>query len=139
MGATDEDRAPRHGRTRPARIRECRRRVSPWRERLLVAFVLAALSAPLASRGDDDRAVRGAPVASVMQLLERVRRDYRGDVLELELEDEDGRPEYEVKLLTPQGNVLKLYYDARTLEVLEVEGRHEDRDDGGRRRKGGGS
>lgn len=114
---------------------------SAWRDGLLTAIVLAVLGTPQVGRADDEHEpdVRGAPVASLMLLLERVGRDFEGDVLELELEQEDGRPVYEVKLLTPKGNVLKVYYDARTLDVLEVKGRHEDHGDDPHRGKDGGS
>jgi uncharacterized membrane protein YkoI len=40
-------------------------------------------------------------------------------VLELELERDDGRWIYEIKLLQPGGQVLKLEVDARTAAVLK--------------------
>ena len=47
--------------------------------------------------------------------------------IELEHEDEGGVPwVYEVKLLTPQGDVLELAYDAATLELIGLEGRYRE-------------
>ena len=64
-------------------------------------------------------------------LLERLRRTHPGQVLELELERDDGRWIYEVKLLQANGQLLKLEVDAATAQVLEVKrkyGRKAERD-----------
>lgn len=66
-------------------------------------------------------------------LLERLRRTHPGQVLELELERDDGRWIYEVKLLQANGQLLKLDVDAATAQVLQVkrkEGRKAERDSG---------
>ena len=47
-------------------------------------------------------------------LLERLQRTHPGQVLELELERDDGRWIYEVKLLQADGQLLKLELDAGT-------------------------
>lgn len=49
-----------------------------------------------------------------------------GQVLDLELEHEQGRWIYEIKLLQPDGQLLKLEVDARTAQVLQVK-RKDDR------------
>ena len=56
-------------------------------------------------------------------LLERLQRSHPGQVLELELERDDGQWVYEVKLLQPQGQLLRLKLDARTGEVLSAKRR----------------
>ena len=61
------------------------------------------------------------------QVLERIAPAYPGQVLEVELEREDGRWVYELKLLAADGRLLRLELDARTAEVLRVrqrDGRH---------------
>lgn len=103
----------------------------PVRPRLGVSAMLAGLLlatlAPLPVWGDDKgdheraRAAVGAgEVLPLAVLLERLRRSHPGRVLELELERDDGRWIYEVKLLQADGQLLKLEVDAHTAEVLSV-------------------
>lgn len=92
----------------------------------VAAGVLASPAAgEAAENGERDPALAG--VAALDELLARVRADFPGRVLEVEIEDEDERgeepPVYEVKVLTQDGHVLKLEYDAITLELLELKGR----------------
>lgn len=107
--------------------------------RLAVAGFLA-LAPGVALAGDDDEraraAIRAGEVVPMVQVLTKVESLYEGEVLEVELEGEDDdrrgdgkgvRFVYEVKLLTPRGNVLKLELDAKTLEVLKVKGRGAER------------
>ena len=55
-----------------------------------------------------------------------LHRSFPGQVLDLELEHEQGRWIYEIKLLQPDGQLLKLEVDARTAQVLQVK-RKDDR------------
>ncbi|MGP0593412.1 PepSY domain-containing protein [Nitrospira sp. T9] len=66
-----------------------------------------------------------AEVVPVEQLFQKVQKEFEGIILELELEEEDLRWIYEVKLLTPQGNVLKIDYDAKSMAVLTVKGQRD--------------
>ena len=50
--------------------------------------------------------------------LERLERDHPGQVLEVELERDDGRWVYEVKLLQAGGRLVKLEVDAGSGEVI---------------------
>jgi uncharacterized membrane protein YkoI len=107
--------------------------------RLAVAVtgaILAALSmAPVWA--DDDReaaeaALRRGEVLPLDELLQHVRSNFAGSVLKIELEHEDDGEApwlYEVKLLTPEGDVLELQYNAGTLELLGLEGRYREHED----------
>ena len=78
-------------------------------------------------------AVEAGQVLPLPTLLERLRRTHPGQVLELELEREDGRWIYEVKLLQANGQLLKLEVDAATAQVLQAkrrDGRKAERDSG---------
>jgi uncharacterized membrane protein YkoI len=109
--------------------------------RRLVAFLVCALIAggPLAQAWADDEEEKAAEAAlargdarSVHELLQRVGSKFAGGVLKIELEhaDEGDVPwVYEVKLLTPQGDVLELAYDAATLELIGFEGRYRENED----------
>ena len=97
------------------------------------AFVLHAAPA-FADEADQDRAraamLRGE-VEPLSKALVAIEKHHKGDVIEVELEEEDKfgiGPTliYEIKLLTPEGNVLKLKVDAKTLEILDVDGNDDD-------------
>lgn len=87
----------------------------------LVALLATASAAP--SRGDDDhmraRAARQAgEIRPLTEIIAAVRRDDPGEIVEIELEHEHGRWIYEVKILTPQGEIRRLDYDARSAARL---------------------
>lgn len=44
-----------------------------------------------------------------------------GDVIKIELENKQGRLVYEIKVLTPGGNVVEVKVDARSGAILQVE------------------
>lgn len=86
---------------------------------------LALLGPPLAANADGGRdhdraraAVRAGEVLPLTTILERVARSHPGQVLEVELERENGRWIYELKLLESSGALLKLQVDARDGAVL---------------------
>jgi len=89
---------------------------------LLLALALAIAAGPIWADSDQDRAraaVRAGKVMPLKAVLERLERQYPGQVLEVELEQEDGRWIYEVKLLQSGGRLIKLDLDASTGEVLK--------------------
>lgn len=99
----------------------------------LTSLLLIGLAQPSAW-GSDSRdheraraAVEAGQVLPLPTLLERLRRTHPGQVLELELERDDGRWIYEIKLLQANGQLLKLDVDAATAQVLQVK-----RKDGGK-------
>ena len=69
--------------------------------------------------------VQAGHFVSLTSILEWLERRYFGHVIEVELETaEDGEPpSYEIEWLTPQNHVIEFEFDARTGELLEVEGR----------------
>ncbi|MBC7908052.1 MAG: PepSY domain-containing protein [Rhodospirillaceae bacterium] len=84
-----------------------------------------ALSAP-AMAGDHDRARRAVQAGEVLPLrtiLDKAAAQFPGDLIEAELEDERGQMVYEIKLISPEGNVIKLHYDARDGRLLSAKGR----------------
>lgn len=105
------------------------------RRRLMagLALVLAAAFGAVngfADEGDHDRARRALEAGEIMplsQILERVERDYPGRVVEVELDRDDGRWLYEIKLLQDGGRLLKLKVDARDARVLRLKERDADK------------
>ncbi len=103
---------------------------------LLAAGVLLGGMAPppagASDRRDHERAraaVEAGQALPLPVLLERLRRTHPGEVLELELEREDGRWVYEVKLLQANGQLLKLDVDAASAQVLQVKRKGGARDE----------
>jgi uncharacterized membrane protein YkoI len=83
-------------------------------------------------REDHERARRAMTTGQVLPLrtvLERLEREHPGQVLEVELEQDDGQWVYEVKLLQNDGQLVKIKLDAKTAAVLSSRARagHSDR------------
>lgn len=92
---------------------------------LLLAAALAVAPACAATAGEHDHVearelLKRGQIVPLARILEAVRAKVPGDVVEVELEREDGAWQYEVKVLTPAGRVRKLYLDARNASVLRI-------------------
>lgn len=95
------------------------------------ALCLALLLAPCVTVARDERsqdrarsAVEAGEILPLQTVLQRVATSHPGQVLEVELERENGRWVYELKLLRPGGGLLKLELDAKTARPLEQKDRH---------------
>ncbi len=114
--------------------RHARRLLAPARAILFAATLGITPVAADEDEADLERALQAGQIAPLNELLARVQEDFAGRLLQIELEQEEDeevlRWVYEAKVLTPEGNVLNLEYDARSLELLEVKGyrAHGDRD-----------
>lgn len=78
--------------------------------------------APVAAREDHEEAreaVQSGQIRPLRTILESLERSHPGRVLEVELERHREQWMYEVKLLQPDGRVVKLRLDARTGDVLQ--------------------
>jgi uncharacterized membrane protein YkoI len=96
-------------------------RFSPLRATVLVLAALCSAGALARDRGDHERAREAVVAGQILPLrtvLERLEREQAGQVLEIELESEDRRWIYEVKLLQPGGQLMRLEVDAGTGEVI---------------------
>lgn len=93
---------------------------------LFSLMLMLAAAGPRAVHASDERdhdrarqALESGQVLPLRTVLERVERDYPGQVMEVELERKDGRWIYEVKLLRAGGALLKLKVDARDGMLLD--------------------
>jgi uncharacterized membrane protein YkoI len=90
----------------------------------LLALLLAV---PLAGRadGDDQQRIRTwveeGRILPLAELLERLPPGLEGRLLEVELEEERGRPVYEIEWLRQDGRVIKFEFDARDGTLLSRE------------------
>lgn len=100
------------------RVNRRRRSVLPC---LVLGLPLLLAGAVAQADGDQDRArtaVRAGEVMPLKTLLERLEAEHPGRLLDVELERESGRWVYEVRLLQPDGRLVKLEVDAATGQVL---------------------
>jgi hypothetical protein len=95
---------------------------------VMLCLLTLACSLPLVSLADDDEwrelheQVKSGELLPLSQIIETLRRDYKGEVIEVELEDEDGVRLYEIELLGPDGQVVEFLLDAATGEIIGIEG-----------------
>jgi hypothetical protein len=93
---------------------------------LLIGLILLPAVHP-ASAGETDhdrarRAVESGEIKPLRDILAEAEKTHGGQLIEAELEHEHGRMVYELKLLTVEGRVVKLYYDARSGMLLQRDG-----------------
>ena len=114
------------------------------RTALAAAALLAALgtgSGQARDGHDHDlarRALEAGEVLPLRTILERIEREYPGQVMEVGLERKDERWIYEIKLLRTGGTLVKLRIDARDGAVLGVAERDGHERPGPDNRHGGG-
>lgn len=93
-------------------------------------LVLTALAPGFAAHADDDRrgdhddarrAFERGEAQPLSQILKRVQTVAPGEVLEVEMDRENGRLVYEIEVLQRSGRVLEITVDARSGAVLSVE------------------
>jgi uncharacterized membrane protein YkoI len=97
---------------------------------LLPALFLAAPTARADDRRDHERAraaLAAGEIRPLAALLTEVERRYVGAVIETELERDDGRWIYELKLLPPSGRVFEIKLDAATGAVIRTRGPVQER------------
>ncbi len=95
------------------------------RPALFAAALLSALAC--AARADDvgpevaKRLVSEGRIRPLTEIVEAVRKQKPGELIEVELELEDGVYVYDIKLLGPSGRVQEVEADAATGKILKIE------------------
>ena len=92
---------------------------------LAVAAATAGTAAQAAERGHGDhdlarQALERGQVLPLRTVLEKVEREYQGQVLKVEFEHDDGRFIYEIRLLQQDGRMAKVKIDAVDGRVLQI-------------------
>jgi uncharacterized membrane protein YkoI len=92
---------------------------------LMVAGLLLTVSHPVL--GEDAGVSRRAAVernevVPLVSLMDWLEARYDGQVIEVELEDQQGSLVYEIDVLTPDGAKLRFSFNAGSGELLHVQG-----------------
>lgn len=93
---------------------------------MLTALLIVAPAWADEDEDDHDRARRAfekGEILPLMDILKKAEEAYGGQLIEAEFDDEDGRMVYELVILNAKSRVLKLYYDARSGELLKMKER----------------
>lgn len=101
-------------------------------------FVLPAAWADGRDEHDHERARRAVQSGEVLPLqvvLDRLGPAHAGQVLDVELEHEDGAWVYELRILKADGQLIKIEVDAKTAAVLRLKSRQRHRSDADHPRK----
>ena len=96
---------------------------------LLSVMLMACWLGALPATADDDQdwlrlheEVQEGKIKPLSEILDQLAEDYVGQVIDVDLDDEDGIRVYEVELLGPQGQVVEFEINAVTGELLSIEG-----------------
>ena len=100
----------------------------PYKLALMLALVLMLMLMLMGSATGDQHwealhsEVRRGDVVPLETILDWLDAHYIGDVLEVEIDRDDGLVEYEIKLLGPQGQVVEFEFDGHSGQLMQIEG-----------------
>lgn len=80
----------------------------------------AAPETPL-QHDDARRALESGLVRPLEDILAEMRKSFPGEVIEIEFEQDNGRYIYEIEMIRPDGRVIEVTMDAKTMAVIKVE------------------
>ena len=109
----------------------------PLRRLILSCVALCLLGASPMLRADDHehgshelarQALEQGRVLPLRAVLEKIERDYQGQALKVEFEQDDGRFLYKIRLLQSDGRMVKLKVNAVDGKVLEIKRKEHGRD-----------
>lgn len=98
--------------------------------RLLLIATLALTAGPAVAdddhrqRDDINAAVRKGEILQLSEILERVKPQIDGKILEIEFENRKNNPIYEIYVLDRSGRRLEYEVDARTARIISLEDDH---------------
>lgn len=72
---------------------------------------------------DAVRAQKSGDALPLRDILDEIGKSYKGEIVGIKFEKKKGVWIYEIKLVTPEGRYLEIYVDAKTSQILQVEGK----------------
>ena len=72
---------------------------------------------------DAARARKSGDVLPLRDILEKLERTQQGEIVSIEFDKEDGVWVYEIKMVTSDGRYLEIYVNAKSNEILKIEGK----------------
>ena len=102
-----------------------------WHSTLTRLAILVLFSAGTGYAGDSSdherarQAVAAGEVLPLRTILERIEREYPGQIMEVELDREKGEWLYEIKVLRKNGALVKLKINARDGALLGIKEKHD--------------
>ena len=107
----------------------------PLRRLIASCFALLLLGASPLLRADGHgshelarQALEQGRVLPLRAVLEKIERDYQGQALKVEFEQDDGRYIYEIRWLQSDGRMVKLKVDAVDGKVLDSKRKEHEKD-----------
>ena len=109
----------------------------PLRRLILSGVALCLLGASPLLRADDHdhgshelarKALEQGRVLPLRTVLDKIERDYQGQALKVEFEQDGGRFLYKIRLLQSDGRMVKLKVDAMDGRVLEIKRKENGKD-----------
>jgi uncharacterized membrane protein YkoI len=112
------------------------------RKRILIATMAVAtavLLSPLIAAGETEgvvtassqqdearEAVKLGLIRPLEDVLAEARKTIKGDIVEIEFEKDDGQFIYEIEYVAPDGHLMEIKIDAKSLAVISVGEEDED-------------
>ena len=89
----------------------------------VITLLLSVLLASVTFADDDVREVVARGDAVSYEVLEKtVSRQFYGRMIHVDLERENGRWYYEIRLLQDDGRIIEVELEAKSLTIIEIEG-----------------
>lgn len=92
----------------------------------ILPLLLSGALVPASADGDNWRdlhkEVKEGHLVGLDEIMDWLEARYEGQILEVELEQDEGQIQYEVEMIGPQGQVVEFEFDATSGELLSVEG-----------------
>ena len=94
---------------------------------LILIALIAAIGAPLGAAADDSdhdlarRLLEQGRILPLADIVDKVRSEIPGEMLEVEFKTDDGAYIYELKILRPDGRVQEIEVEAASGKIIKIE------------------
>ncbi|RAJ98443.1 PepSY domain-containing protein [Aliidiomarina maris] len=86
-------------------------------------YLIPSSPVALASGANPYQLVQRGEIKPLEDILQRLRESYRGEIIDIDLEYDDGIYIYEIEMIGPQGQKAEFEFDAATGELISVKGK----------------